>query len=145
MSTGLSQRYKTVFVAATFVKLYEVQAVQVPTGEVKRGLFGIGEKLVIRTERRRVEIGVSDSEIDGAALAESVESAVSSLAAEGYQVVSVTSVVSGAYRFSAISSSPRVTRETEQIEGGGYGYGYSFTSGVLVLAHTDAPQETSPQ
>jgi hypothetical protein len=133
-----SPRHKTVFVPSIFAPVYEVHASEVPTGEYKKGLLGIGAKAVTRTERKRVEVGTSDKKIDGDALANAVEQAIQVLESQGYELLSATPVVSGEYQYSALSSSPRITRETEAIEGGGYGYGYSYTSGVLLVARRSA-------
>lgn len=124
---------KVVFVEAPFKPILEELSVAVRTGEVKRGIFG-GEKEVTRKERKVVQTGVSDSRIDGEALALAVVEKISELNDEGYEVISITPITSGAYEFREISSSARMLRETEEIEGGGYGYGFSFTSGVLLLA-----------
>jgi hypothetical protein len=124
---------KVVYLEAPFKPILEERSVSVPTGETKKGLFG-GEKEVIRTERRMIETGVSDSKIDGDALSRAINQAISDLSTDGYEVISITPITSGSYAYQEVSSSARIMRETESIDGGGYGYGYSFTSGILLLA-----------
>lgn len=131
---------KVVFVEAHFKPLYKEVAVKVPTGETKRGLFG-GEKEVLRKETQVQQVGWSDSEIDGARLARDVAQAVEALNSDGFEVISMTAVASGSYRYEykigQITSSARVVRDTEAISGNtgySYGYGYSYTEGVLLVA-----------
>ncbi len=87
---------KVVFVPAHFQPLGENKTVKVPTGEKKQGFFG-GEKDVTRKETQWVQTGWSDCLIDGQRLAKDLAQMVSALNNEGYEVVSVTPVTSGAY------------------------------------------------
>lgn len=131
---------KTVFVKAYFKPIMGKIKVKVPTGETKRGFFG-GEKQETRTEERLQQSGWSDCEIDGVRLSNDVSAAIEELNSAGFDVVSISPITSGAYAYKykseAISSSPRISGNTEKVSGGGsygYGYGYSYTEGVLVLA-----------
>lgn len=131
---------KIVFVKAKFRPIGRNVTVKVPTGETKRGLLG-GTKQVTRKEQQWQQTGWSDCEIDSERLAEDLQEAVSQLNSDGFEVMSVTPVASGGYNFSfkadAISSSPRLTRQTEAVHGGasyGYGYGFSYTESLLVHA-----------
>lgn len=128
---------KVVFIAAPFKPILEDLSVSVPTGEVKRGLFG-GEKEVTRKERKTIQTGVSDSKIDGEALSVAIGQAISELNKDGYDVISITPITSGSYDYREISSSVRVMGGTEMMDGGAWGYGYSFTSGVLLLGKKHA-------
>lgn len=128
------------FVKAHFKPVYKEVMVDVTTGETKKGLFG-KEKAVTRREKQRQQTGWSDCEIDGARLAHDVAQAIQQLNAENYEVVSVTDITSGQYRYqydsSGVRSSKRVMSETEKVSGGGsygFGYGYSYTEGVMIVA-----------
>ena len=103
---------------------------KVPTGEKKTGLFG-GEKDVTKTVRVWQQTGYSDRWIDGERLANDIAEAVSRLNDEGFEVVSLTPITSGEYKY-----------QWNQQDGGdnwggsgyGYGYGYSYTEGVTIVA-----------
>lgn len=124
---------KVVFIKAPFKAVGREAPVNLPTGETKRGIFG-GEKVVTRKELRWEQTGWSDCEVDGEALAEQVSAAIRELNGSGHEIVSATPITSGSYAFKEISSSARLLRDTEAIEGGGYGYGFSYTEGILLLA-----------
>lgn len=137
---------KVIFVQAHFRPLYKEVTIEVPTGEKKKGLFG-GEKDVTTKEKKNQATGeLSDSEIDGVRLAEDCQKTIDSLNNEGYSVISITPVESGAYTYQAqeVASSTEVTtvgggigkgKVTEKISGGvSYGYGYSYTEGLIVVA-----------
>jgi hypothetical protein len=104
---------KTVYVSALFKEIGECRTVQVPSG--KRGFLG---RETTTSEQRWVSEGYSDSEVDGARLQRDVQRAVDELNAEGYDIVSLVPVESGAYNWS-----PE-----------GYSYGYSYTEGIIILA-----------
>jgi hypothetical protein len=104
---------RTVYIPALFKEIREPHTFQVPSG--KRGFLGHGRT---RAEEQWVSEGYSDSEIDGERLQQDVQQAVDGLNEEGYDVVSLTPVESGAYNWS-----PE-----------GYSYGYSYTEGVIILA-----------
>jgi hypothetical protein len=104
---------RTVYIRALFKEIGECRTVQVPSG--KRGFLGHDRTTA---EQRWVSEGYSDSEIDGERLQRDVQQAVGELNEEGYEVVSLVPVESGAYNWSAE----------------GYSYGYSYTEGVIILA-----------
>jgi hypothetical protein len=54
---------KVVFVKAYFAPVGKVEVFKVPTGEKKKGVFG-GDSDVTRDEKRWVQTGLSDSEIN---------------------------------------------------------------------------------
>ena len=101
---------------------------KVPTGEIKKGLFG-GEKEVTRKVTEWEQTGYSDCEIDGERLSHDIQKAIEELNRDGYEVVSVTPVTSGQYNYKY---------ETKALQqsgwGYGYGYGYSYTEGVSIVA-----------
>lgn len=121
---------KVVFVEAKFKPVGKIKTVSIPTGEKKKGFFG-GEKEVMTKEKRWEQTGWSDCEIDGGQLSEDLQRAISNLNDEGYEVVSVSPVVSAKYDY-----------RWEQQKGAsswggsgyGYGYGYSYTEGLTVVA-----------
>lgn len=131
---------KVVYVKAPFKALGRTRSAQVPTGETKKNFLGITRE-VTRKEKRFEQTGWSDCEIDGAALAADVATAIAELNDSGYEVVTVFPVISGRYAYKMqeghISSSPRLFSETEAVSGKSgysYGYGYSFTEGVTIVA-----------
>src|SRR3546814_43979 len=131
---------KLKFVEAHFKPLYKDVMVEVATGETKKGVFG-KEKPVTRKEKQRQQTGWSDCRVDGPRLAIDVQKAIDELNAENYEIIGVTDITSGGYRYqydsSGISSTRRVMSETEKVSGGGsygYGYGFSHTEGVLIVA-----------
>ena len=121
---------KVVYVEAFFKPVGKNVTVKVPTGETKKGLFG-GEKEVTRKEEKWQQTGWSDREIDGGRLAQDIAKATAQLNSEGFDVIAVESVISGAYNYSYELKFP------QGVNGGagyGYGYGYSYTEGVTIIA-----------
>jgi hypothetical protein len=84
--------------------------------------------LAIRKKERFVQTGSSDCDIDAKRLADDMATAVADLNNDGYEVVAVTSLISGAYN-SDVQWAAFTTRG-----GAGYGHGYSFTRGVIITA-----------
>lgn len=124
---------KVVFVDAYFQPVGKQVKKKVGTGETKKGLFG-GDKEVKKTVTEWQQTGYSDTRIDGARLTRDIESAVSSLNQEGYEVVSITPITSGQYNFSYQTTGSGHSGDS----GYGYGYGYSITEGVTILARRNA-------
>ena len=131
---------KLVYISAHFKPVGKYVTVQVPTGETKKGFFG-GEKAVYAEEKQWQQTGWSDCLVDGHRLSQDIAQAVDSLNRDGFEVVSVTPIMSGAYFYQynaqGITSSPRILRDTEKVSGGGsygFGYGFSFTEGVTLIA-----------
>lgn len=115
---------KVVYVKARFKAVGKYETVKIPTGEKKAGLFG-GEKDVTREEKKWVQTGFSDREIDGELLAQDVQKEVEELNRDGYQVVAISEIISGQYDWKLQSVN----------QGGyGYGYGYSYTEGLIIVA-----------
>lgn len=120
----MNKMNKVVLVKAYFVPVGETKIVKVPTGEKKRGLLG-GESDVMKDEKKWVQSGFSDRWVDTGRLEKDLQEAVESLNKEGYEVISVTNVISGNYNWKYDSIA----------QGGyGYGYGYSYTDGLMVVA-----------
>jgi hypothetical protein len=117
---------KVVFVQAYFAPIGKNQVVKVPTGEKKKGLFG-NETDVTRDETRWVQTGFSDTLVDTVRLEKDMQQIVENLNKDGYEVVSVTSVNSGAYNY-------EYKKEAGAAWGYSYGYGYSYTDGLMIVA-----------
>jgi hypothetical protein len=117
---------RVVYVPAHWAPTGEYRTVKVPTGEKVSGLFG-GLKDVTRKERRFVQTGTSDCDIDAERLADDIAEAVAGLNGDGYEVIAVTPLTSGDHHAE--------TKWGWTGNGGvGYGYGYSFTKGVVITA-----------
>jgi hypothetical protein len=127
---------KVVFVKAFFKEIGQEKAVNVPTGETKKGFFG-GEKEVYARETKWVQTGWSDRWIDGHRLTADVDLAVSELNNQGYEVVSITPVTSGNYHFEHNHKGMSTALSGSGGWGYGYGYGYSYTEGVIIVATAD--------
>lgn len=122
---------KVIHIPAYFESIGKEKTIEVPTGEKKKGFFG-GEKDVTRKETKWEQTGWSDSRIDSKRLAQDLSDAIDTLNKEGFEVVSVTPVTSGAYDWAY-----KVDTFKGVGEGGyayGYGYGYSYTNSLIVTA-----------
>jgi len=121
---------KSIFIRAKFLPEYEHKTVEEPTGETRRGFFG-GEKPVTRKVKKLVMTGQSNCRIDGATLAADIEVAARKLLEDGFEIMAITPVLSGAYDY-------KTNHETSEwfhyAWGWGYGYGYSYTEGVVITA-----------
>ena len=115
---------KVILVKAYFVPIGENRTVKVPTGEKKRGFLG-AESDIMRDEKKWVQTGFSDCWVDMGRLEKDLQEAVERLNKEGYEVISVTNIISGNYNFKA---------QVLSTGGYGYGYGYSYTDGLMVVA-----------
>lgn len=104
---------KTVYIPAPFKEIREPRTVQVHSG--KRDFLGHERKVIAQ---EWVSEGYSDCQIDGKRFQQDVQQAVDSLNEEGFEVISLTPIESGAYNWSAE----------------GYSYGYSYTEGIIILA-----------
>ena len=74
--------------------------------------------------------GVSDVAPDGPKFAQGVQTAITNLARQGYDVVETIPVIRGNYRWE--TGTPRDSMDSASAFG--YGYGYSYTSGVTIVA-----------
>jgi len=108
---------KVVFVKAYFSPVGKNEVVKIPTGEKKKRFLG-GESDVMREEKKWVQTGFSDSIIDTGRLTKNLQETVEKLNNEGYEIVSLTQIISGQYAYDFRS----------------YGYGYSYTDGLMVVA-----------
>ena len=114
---------KVVFVQAYFAPIGKEQVVKVPTGEKKKGFLG-GESDVTKDEKKWVQTGSSDKQIDTERLTKDLQEVIERLNKDGYEVVSVTEVTSGNYSW----------KYSDSLNSYGYGYGYSYTDGLMVVA-----------
>ena len=128
---------KIIYVKAHFKPIIEEKTIKIPTGEKKRGFFG-GEKDVLKKEKRMVETGISDCEIDGERLSSDIQNEVDCLNREGYEIISIMSVISGKHNHETDYFSDTGSGEDGAGWGWGYGYGYgygySYTEGVTIIA-----------
>lgn len=132
-------RHKVVFVQSQFGSTYKEKTVHKPTGE-KGKLFGLFSYDETVAKKERVATGPSDCAIDGVTLAYDLQLALSQLEEEGYEVVSIAPVTSGAHQHEL--KEIRSKGITGGVESGyGYAYGFSYTEGVLVTARK---VETAP-
>lgn len=121
---------KVVHVPAYFSPKFKEKTVKIPTGEKKKGFFG--EREVTRKEKQWVQTGFSDCEIDSARLTQDLEATITTLNEEGYEVVSITPITSGAYSWEYNMSSGGY--DNKGYGGYGYGYGYSYTDSLILIA-----------
>ncbi|MEM6343499.1 MAG: hypothetical protein AAF927_06445 [Bacteroidota bacterium] len=120
---------KVYFIQSHGVPVGEEKVVKVPTGEVKKRLFG-GTKEVMRKEKRWEQTGFSQSKIDIKRLAEDIADTIAEIEAEGLEVESITPITSGNYDWEY-----KIMGKRKKGGGGfGYGYGYSYTEGVIIVA-----------
>ena len=116
---------KLVYVKARFKPVGCEIEVQEPTGETRQGLFG--KKEVFRRKKKWKQTGWSDKEIDGMQLAQDIDKVVDELNGQGYEVISITPITSGAYSYKIL---PTFGSQCDAA----YGYGFSYTKGVVILA-----------
>ena len=129
----MTSRNKVIYVESKFKPLKQLKTFKVPTGDRKKGFFGI-ERDIVREEQRWVQVGWSDSEVDGERLAQDLESAIFQLNSEGYQVVSVTPVSSGKYDYQW--NQPKGNHRNSG-SAYGFGYGFSYTEGLTIIAKSN--------
>lgn len=121
---------KSVYVTSYFEPIYKEVTVKVPTGNTKRflGLIDVDEKI---RQKKIVQDGWSDCQIDGKRLNDDINKAIQSLNDDGYEVVSITPITSGNWAFKYEQNSHTNGNGKGSY---GYGYGYSYTEGVMLLA-----------
>lgn len=122
---------KTVYVTSYFEPIYKEVTVKFPTGNTKRflGLIDIDEKI---RQKKIVQDGWSDCQIDGKRLNDDINKAIQSLNDEGYEVVFITPITSGNWALKYEQNSHTNGNGKGSY---GYGYGYSYTEGVMLLAN----------
>lgn len=87
----------------------------------------------MRDDIQTKQTGWSTCEIDGNVFTEQITVVINAMNLEGYEVVSVTPIISGAYSYMEINSSRAGIENRQEIHGGGYGYGYSHTEGMVIV------------
>jgi hypothetical protein len=128
-----SKLNKVVYVNTFFKPVGKEVTVKVPTGETKKGFFG-GEKEVVKKESQWKQTGWSDTQIDGQRLANDMNSAIEQLNKEGYEVVTIESITSGAYNYHWGKYASAGNGNNSPSTCYSYGYGYSYTEGVTIIA-----------
>lgn len=122
---------KTVWIDAQFQKKGRWEEYEEATGETKKGFFG-GEKAVTIKNKRWVELDeYSENRIDGARLSEDTNKILNQLQSEGFEVLSITPVISGEYSWTGYSKSAGASAGAASTCAS---WGYSFTEGVMVTA-----------
>jgi len=110
---------KVVYVKTHFKPIYSKPG-------MLRSLLGKSQTgSLIHPPKQLEQKGWSDCEVDGERLAKDISNIVEQLNKDGYEVLSISNIVSGAHQ-SDYSTSDNSSY--------GLGYGYSFTEGVMVLA-----------
>lgn len=109
---------RSVWVPSHWTPTYDEQDVEVPTGRTR---FLRGQET--RVEHRRVPAGESDSIVDGRRLRDDIQAAIDQLNADGYRVVTITPVQSGAH-------------DSEYYMQGAAGYGFGYTQGVIIIGES---------
>ena len=104
---------------------------KVSTGEIKKGLLG-GTKEITKEVTEWEQTGNSECKIDGERLSSDMQIAIEELNREGYEIISVTPVISGSYSYHSDAGS--IGTGLNGGWGYGYGYGYSYTEGVSIIA-----------
>jgi len=118
---------KTIYIKACFKPHGKIKTIKVPTGEKKKSFFSGITDVKVR-ERRWVQTGYSDCEIDGEALEYDLQNAITKLNESGYEVQSVTPIISAKYDYKW-----KEHTGSHNHGGSGYGYGYSYTEGLIVI------------
>lgn len=121
---------KVVYVKAKFKPIGEEVTVKVSTGETTKGFFG-GEKEVTVKKKEWRQTGWSDREIDGECLSNDISEAVEVLNKEGYEVIAMQPITSGAYNAKVGKFHSHINTADTCYS---YGYGYSYTEGVTIIA-----------
>ncbi|MEZ6931724.1 hypothetical protein [Aeromonas sp. S16(2024)] len=121
---------KVIYVKAKFKPIGEEVTVKVSTGEITKGFFG-GEKEVTVKKKEWQQTGWSDHEIDGECLSNDISTAVEKLNREGYEVIAIQPITSGAYNYKVGKFSAHMNTADTCYS---YGYGYSYTEGVTIIA-----------
>lgn len=120
---------KTVWIDAYFKKKGRWETYEEDTGDIKKGLFG-GEKPVVVKKKRWIELDeYRDDIINGAELSRNTEKVLNQLESEGFDVLSITPVISGSYGWQPYSKSVGIGSADTCAS-----YGYSYTEGFIVIA-----------
>ena len=79
---------------------------------------------------------ISDTYIDIEIFSQKIMAACNALAAEGYDIVHISDIISGRYQYKTkeFSNRPLGHLDSTAAGGWGYGYGYSVTDGVVITA-----------
>jgi hypothetical protein len=130
--------YKTFFVPSSMAHTGKVKKKAVPTGEKKKAFFGMIEVAETKIEEEFVPTGHSDCQVDGVALSLSVENTINQLVANGYSIINIIPIISGAYAYKSEWSAKFKA-------GYGYGYGFSYTDGMMIVASKMVEQVQTTQ
>lgn len=121
---------RVIFIPAYGLPITKQVTKTVETGEIKKTFFG-KEKAVTKTVKDTEVVGESDSQVDAVRLSDDLRRIVEEQNAEGYEVVSVTPIISGDYDY--VYSEGNGKKIHAHKGSYGYGYGYSFTEGLTLV------------
>lgn len=101
---------------------------------VEKGIFKkVTEEVNVPVYEERevwVKTGISETEIDGERLTNDLNNLLESIKNDGYEILSITPVISGAYKYDFKAP----TFNADSRPSYGWGYGYSYTEGLNILA-----------
>ena len=129
---------KCIWIGAPFKEegYWKIEQVQIGTtvNKVAKGLFNkkIVDEVSPVYEDKKVWVVecISDCKIDGKKFSENINQEIVKLEDEGYEIVSITPITSGSYKYDyeapIINAGDRASF--------GWGYGFSYTEGVNILA-----------
>lgn len=132
---------KSIWVKAPFVEkgYWDTQQVQVGSElkEVPKGLLRkkiLEEVPVFEEQKISVCTSHADKQIDGKEFNKIIEETVSQLDMEGFDIISITPVISGQYDCYDGGVKTGINDAALGHSSTGYGYGFSYTEGVSILA-----------
>lgn len=103
---------------------------KVPTGEVKKNWLGLKKEVKVKVTEQE-EVGHSDCQVDAVRLSNDLARAVEEYNDKGFEVVSVTPIISGAYNFKVQEGTGYKKHAFKATYA--FGYGFSFTEGLTVI------------
>lgn len=121
---------KVMYIQAFGVPITKEVTKKVPTGETERGWFGIPKKVMAKVTENQ-EVGTSDSQVDAVRLSNDLAKAVEQMNADGYELVSVTPIISGDYNYHVQEGNG--LKKHAHKSSYAFGYGFSFTEGLTVI------------
>lgn len=131
--------YKHIIVPVPMAEAYETKTIRRQTGtrtvDRQKGLLNpkkvtVEEPVYEYVEEPLPTGRLSDCDIDNYATGQAIEEACNTLAAEGYDVISITPLLRGAHHH---QFSTGAQQKGTGPGGFGYGYGYSVTDSIVIV------------
>lgn len=116
---------KVVFIKAHGRPIGTYKRIEAPTNSTRRNLLGL-RRPIKRTVERWVHKGYSESEIDADRLVRDMQTAIEALNQDGFEVTSVTPVISGR----AVAGKRPAAKKAQD-------HGFSYTEGMIIIARLD--------